>query len=83
MYIHKRMGFSGKEPACQCRRHKRLRFDPWVRKIPLEVGMATHSSILAGRIPRTEELGRLRCMGSQRVGHKKWGRKESDTTKAT
>ena len=25
---------SGKESACQCRRHKRLRFDPWVRKIP-------------------------------------------------
>ena len=25
---------SGKEPACQCRRRKRLRFDPWVRKIP-------------------------------------------------
>jgi len=27
-------GASGKEPACQCRRHKRHRFDPWVRKIP-------------------------------------------------
>ena len=25
---------SGKEPACQCRRHKRLGFNPWVRKIP-------------------------------------------------
>jgi len=25
---------SGKEPACQCRRHKRGRFDPWVVKIP-------------------------------------------------
>ena len=25
---------SGKEPACQCRRHKRHMFDPWVRKIP-------------------------------------------------
>ena len=25
---------SGKEPVCQCRRHKRCRFDPWVRKIP-------------------------------------------------
>ena len=25
---------SGKEPACQCRRHKRHRFNPWVRKIP-------------------------------------------------
>ena len=25
---------AGKEPACQCRRHKKHRFDPWVRKIP-------------------------------------------------
>ena len=31
--------------------------------------MATHSSILAWKIPRTEEPGRLRSMGSQRVGH--------------
>ena len=30
-------------------------FDPWVGKIPLEVGMATHSSILAWKIPQTEE----------------------------
>ena len=28
------VGPSGKEPTCQCRRHKRCRFDPWVRKIP-------------------------------------------------
>ena len=25
---------SGKEPACQCKRHKRLGFDPWIKKIP-------------------------------------------------
>ena len=31
--------------------------------------MATHSSILAWRIPGTEELGGLPSMGSQRVGH--------------
>ena len=31
--------------------------------------MATHSSILAGRIPWTEEPGGLQSMGSQRVGH--------------
>ena len=35
------------------------RFDSWIRKIPLEKGMATHSSILAQRIPQTEEPGRL------------------------
>jgi len=27
-------GTSGKEPTCQCRRHKRRGFDPWIRKIP-------------------------------------------------
>ena len=36
---------------------------------PLEEGMATHSHILAWRIPWTEEPGRLQPMGSQRVGH--------------
>ena len=35
---------------------------------PLEEEMATHSSILAWRIPRTEESGGLQFMGSQRVG---------------
>ena len=37
---------------------------------PLEKGMATHSSILAWRIPWTEEPGRLQSRGLQRVGHK-------------
>ena len=36
---------------------------------PLEKEMVTHSSILAWRIPWMEEPGRLRSMGSQRVGH--------------
>ena len=36
---------------------------------PLEEGMAAHSSILAWRIPWTEECGRLQSMGSQRVAH--------------
>ena len=36
---------------------------------PLEKGMATHSSILAWRIPWTEEPGGLQSMGLQRVGH--------------
>ena len=36
---------------------------------PLEKGMAIHSSILAWRIPWTEELGGIQSMGSQRVGH--------------
>ena len=43
----------------------RLRFHPWVGEDPLEEGMATHSSILAWRIPWTEEPGGLQSMGSQ------------------
>ena len=46
--------------------------ETWVLSLgqedPLEKGMATHSSILAWRIPWTEESGRLQSMGSQRVG---------------
>ena len=56
----------------------------WLRRLPtmgetrvqslsredfLEKEMATHSSILAWKIPWTEEPGRLQSMGSQRVGH--------------
>ena len=37
------------------------------QKDPLEEGMATHSSVLAWRIPWTEEPGRLQSIGSQRV----------------
>ena len=39
------------------------------REDPLEKEMATHSSILAWKIPWTEEIGWLLSMGSQRVGH--------------
>ena len=46
--------------------------ETWVLSLgwqdPLEKGMATHSSILAWRIPWTEEPSRLKSMGSQRVG---------------
>ena len=61
------MGFtaSGKEPACQSRRH-----ETWIRSQgwegPLEEDMATHSSILAWRILWTEEIGSLWSMGSQK-----------------
>ena len=42
--------------------------ETWVGKI-LGNGMTTHSSILAWRIPWTEESGGLQSMGLQRVGH--------------
>ena len=59
----------GNEPACQCRRHKRRSFHPWVGKTPPEEATATHSSILAWRILCTEEPGGLQSTGSHRVGH--------------
>ena len=47
--------------------------ETWVQSLgwedPLEQDMATHSSILAWRMPWTEEAGGLQSMGSQRVGH--------------
>ena len=48
-------------------------WETWVRSLgwedPLEKEIAIHTSILAWRIPWTEEPGRLQSMGSQRVGH--------------
>ena len=45
----------------------------WIQSLvgedPLEEDMAAHSSILAWRIPRTEEPGGPQSVGSQRVGH--------------
>ena len=47
--------------------------ETWVRSLgqedPLEEGMAAHSSILAWRIPWTEEPGRLQSIALQRVRH--------------
>ena len=63
---------------CSCLRVQRIKCLPamretWVRSLgwedPLEKEMATHSSILAWRIPWTEEPDGLQSMGSQRVGH--------------
>ena len=52
-------------PAMQETQETWVRFLGW--EDPLEEGMAAHSSILAWRIPRTEEPGGLQSMGSQRV----------------
>ena len=66
-------GGASKERAFQCRRCKRCGFDAWVGKIPLEEGMATHSSVLAWRIPGMAEPGGLQFTGC----------KELDTTEVT
>ena len=47
--------------------------ETWVQSLgwedSLKEGMATHCSVLAWRIPQTEEPGGLQSMGSRRVGH--------------
>ena len=57
----------------------------WVRSLgwedPLEEGMATHSSLLAWRVPWKQEPGGLQAMGSQRVGHS-WATKRTQHYRA-
>ena len=62
----------GASPVAQMKNLPAMQ-ERWVRSLgwkdPLEKGMATHSSILAWRIPWPEELGGLQSMGSPRVRH--------------
>ena len=57
-------GTSGKEPSCQCRRHKRDRFDPWVGKIPWRRAWQPTPVFLPGESPWAEEPGGLQSIGS-------------------
>ena len=72
-------GFSGgasgkkKNPACQCRRHKRHGFDPWVGKIPWRRAWQPISILLPGEAHGQRSL----------AGYSQQGRKESDTTEVT
>ena len=59
-------GANGREHACQWRRHEML-VQSLCWEDHLEEAMATHSSILAWRIPWTEEPDGLESTGSQRV----------------
>ena len=63
-------GASGEEPACQCWRHKRHRFDPWVGKGPWRRAWQPTPVFLSG-----ESHGQRRV-----AGYSPWGHKESDTT---
>ena len=67
MYIYK-----GASPVAQLVKNPPAVRETWVCSLgwedPLEEGMATHSSVLAWRIPWTEETGG-QSMGSQRAGH--------------
>ena len=63
-------GASGKESACQCRRHKRRRFDPWVRKILWSKKWQPTSVFLPGKFHGQRSL----------VGYSPWGCNKLDMT---
>ena len=63
-------GTHGKEPTCQCRKHKRHVFDPWVWKIPWRRKWQPTPVLLPG-----ESLGQRSL-----AGYSPWDHKESDTT---
>ena len=65
-------GAGGKEHACQCRRHKRHRFDHWVGKIPWRRAQQPTPVFLLGESHGQRSL----------VGYSPWGRKEWDMTEA-
>ena len=62
-------GAGGKEPSCQCRRHKRRGLSPWVWKIPWRRKWQPAPVFLPEESPWTEEPSRLQSMGLQRDGH--------------
>ena len=61
-------GVTGKEPTCQCRRHKRHRFNPWARKIPCSRKWHPIPVLLPGKFHGQRSL----------VGYSPWGHKELD-----
>ena len=63
-------GWDGKESICQCRRHRRLEFHPWVKKSPWRREWLPTSVFLPREIHGQRSL----------VGYSPWGHKESDTT---
>ena len=67
-------GTSGKEPACQCRRYKRCKFDPWGGKIPQRrAWQPTPVVLLENAMDKQRSL----------AGSSSWNHKESGTTEVT
>ena len=64
-------GSDGKESICQCRRHRRLEFHPWVKKSPWRREWLPTSVFLPGKSHGQRSL----------VGYSPWGQRDSDTTK--
>ena len=66
-------GAGGKEPTCQCRRHKRYGFNPWVGKIPWKLAWQPTPVFLPGKFHGQRSL----------AGYNSWGHKKSDMTEVT
>ena len=66
-------GSSGKEPTCQCRRHRRHGFNAWVRKIPWRRAWQLTLVVLPGK---SHGQGSL-------VGYSPWDHRWLDTTEVT
>ena len=77
LYIYMYVGFpsgpGGKQPACQCKRHKKCWFDSWVGRIPWRRAWQPTPVFLPGDSHGQRSL----------AGYSPWGRKELDTTEAT
>ena len=70
MYIYgKCLGASGKELACQYKRLKRPRFNPWVGRIPWRRVWQPTPVFLPRESPWTEEPGKLKSMRLQRAAY--------------
>ena len=67
------MWHNGKESACQCRRHERHRFSPWIGKIPWGRKWQPSPVFLPGKVHGQRRL----------AGYSSWGHKKSDTTEHT
>ena len=65
-------GASGKEPACQCWRHKKHGFDPWVRKIPWRRAWQPTLVFLPGESHGQRSLNGLQSMELQSQTRMKW-----------
>ena len=65
--------FSDKESNCQCRRHKRFGFDPWVEKIPWRRAQRPTPVLLPGEPHGKKSL----------AGYSSWDDKELDKTEVT
>ena len=73
LYFHTFVEHRSASLVAQMVKNLSAMWETWVRSLGwedlLEEGMATHSNLPVGRIPWTEEPGRLQSVGSQRVGH--------------